>query len=63
MLKNQEIKEIELSSVPFKFGNKFQINNVNGTPKFGLILVIRLIYAIKEKQLRTQQVFLEQILV
>ena len=31
--KPRDKKEIELSSVPFKFGNKFQINNVNGTPK------------------------------
>ena len=34
--KPRDKKEIELSSVPFKFGNKFQINNVNGTPKFGI---------------------------
>ena len=34
--KPRDKKEIELSSVPFKFGNKFQINNVNGTPKLGI---------------------------
>ena len=34
--KPRDKKEIELSSVPFKFGNKFQINNVNGTPKLGV---------------------------
>ena len=34
--KPRDKKEIELSSVPFKFGNKFQLNNVNGTPKLGI---------------------------
>ena len=37
--KPRDKKEIELSSVPFKFGNKFQINNVNGTPKLGINIV------------------------
>ena len=34
--KPRDKKEIPLSSVPFKFGNKFQLNNVNGTPKLGI---------------------------
>ena len=58
--KPRDKKEIELSSVPFKFGNKFQINNVNGTPKLGINIANTINLSIKEKQLRTQQVFLEQ---
>ena len=37
--KPRDKKEIALSSVPFKFGNKFQLNNVNGTPKLGINIV------------------------